>query len=56
LKKFALISVSDKQDVEFLARELVNQNYSILATGNTAKVLTAAGIQVTEISNLTGFP
>lgn len=56
MKKFALISVSDKKNIENLARELIKFNYSILATGNTAKLLSSTGISVTEISSLTGFP
>lgn len=56
MKKSALLSVSDKSNIEHLAKELINHNYSILATGNTAKSLSSAGIEVTEVSDLTGFP
>jgi phosphoribosylaminoimidazolecarboxamide formyltransferase/IMP cyclohydrolase len=56
LKKIALISVSDKTNIKGLAKQLVQNNYSILATGNTAKLLKDDGIEVTEISNLTSFP
>lgn len=56
MKKFALLSVSDKKNIDNLARELIKFNYTILATGNTAKFLTSAGISVTEISSLTEFP
>jgi phosphoribosylaminoimidazolecarboxamide formyltransferase/IMP cyclohydrolase len=56
LKKLALISVSDKTNIKEFAGELVELNYSIIATGNTAKVLNEAGVEVTEISSLTGFP
>ena len=56
MKKLALISVSDKTNVEGLAKQLVKNNYSIVATGNTAKLLKGNGIEVTEISNITSFP
>ena len=56
MEKLALISVSDKTNIKEFTEELVNLNYKIIATGNTAKVLREAGIEVTEISTLTGFP
>jgi phosphoribosylaminoimidazolecarboxamide formyltransferase/IMP cyclohydrolase len=56
LKKLALISVSDKNNILEFAQSLVQLNYDIIATGNTAKVLSNAGIAVKEISSLTGFP
>jgi phosphoribosylaminoimidazolecarboxamide formyltransferase/IMP cyclohydrolase len=56
LKKFALISVSDKTGIVQFAKELVNLNYEILATGNTAKVIRDNKIPCTEISNFTSFP
>ncbi|MDR3625411.1 MAG: bifunctional phosphoribosylaminoimidazolecarboxamide formyltransferase/IMP cyclohydrolase [Ignavibacteriaceae bacterium] len=56
MKKLALISVSDKTNIKEFAGELVKLNYSIIATGNTAKMLNEAGVEVTEISSLTGFP
>lgn len=56
MKKAALLSVSDKRNIVYLSQSLVDQNYTILATGNTAKVLNNEGIPVTEISNFTGFP
>ena len=56
MKKLALISVSDKTNIKEFAGELVKLNYSIIATGNTAKMLSESGVEVTEISSLTGFP
>ena len=56
MKKLALLSVSDKTNINHFARELINNNYTILATGNTAKLLSSSGLEVTEISDLTGFP
>ena len=56
MKKSALLSVSDKTNIEILAGGLINNGYSIFATGNTAKLLSSKGFEVTEISSLTGFP
>lgn len=56
MKKLALISVSDKSNILDFANELINLNYDIIATGNTAKLLKENNIHVTEISTLTGFP
>ena len=39
-RKLALISVSDKTDIDKIAKELINNNYDILSTGGTAKFLT----------------
>jgi len=56
LKKLALISVSDKTNIVDFAKDLVNNGYDLIATGNTAKQLLHNNISVTEISTLTGFP
>ena len=56
MKKLALISVSDKTKIVDFAKGLVKNGYQIIATGNTAKVLSENRITVTEISSLTGFP
>ena len=56
MNKLALISVSDKKNIFEFASALRDQNYDIIATGNTAKLLIEEGIQVKEISDLTGFP
>ena len=55
-KRRALISVSDKTNVITLAEALVNQGFTIVSTGGTAKHLQAAGIAVTQVSDVTGFP
>jgi phosphoribosylaminoimidazolecarboxamide formyltransferase/IMP cyclohydrolase len=52
----ALISVSDKHGVVELARDLASLGVAILSTGGTAKLLSEAGIAVTEVSQHTGFP
>ncbi|MHB8904711.1 MAG: bifunctional phosphoribosylaminoimidazolecarboxamide formyltransferase/IMP cyclohydrolase [Melioribacteraceae bacterium] len=56
MKKFALISVSDKTAVIDFARELNSLEYQILATGNTFKLLSENKIDCLEIRDFTGFP
>jgi len=52
----ALISVSDKSGIADLARELVGLGVRILSTGGTFKTLSAEGIEVVDVSDVTGFP
>src|SRR5713226_1592405 len=52
----ALISVSDKTGVGEFARALRNFGVEIISTGGTAKTLRDAGIEVRDVSNVTGFP
>jgi len=52
----ALISVSDKTGIVDFARELTRFNVEIISTGGTAKALRDAGINVRDISEITGFP
>src|SRR5215208_8413001 len=54
--KRALISVSDKTGIIDFARELKHFNVEIISTGGTAKALRDAGIEVRDISDVTGFP
>ncbi|MCP5063702.1 MAG: bifunctional phosphoribosylaminoimidazolecarboxamide formyltransferase/IMP cyclohydrolase [Ignavibacteriae bacterium] len=56
MKKLALISVSNKENLTFLGENLVLNNYEILATGNTAKVLRENDIACQDVSDYTGFP
>ncbi len=56
MKKYALISVSDKTKIVEFAEALVKNNYEILATGKTASLLLENKIDCTEISNFTSFP
>lgn len=55
-KKRAIISVSDKTGCVEFARALCELGYEVLSTGGTAKAIAAAGIEVTEVSSITGFP
>ncbi len=54
--KQALISVSDKTGVVELAQGLRQFGVTILSTGGTANLLKNAGVDVTEVSDYTGFP
>lgn len=56
MKKFALISVSDKRNIVEFAQTLNHHNYQILATGNTARLLLENKIDCIEISDYTSFP
>lgn len=56
MKKYAVISVSDKTGIVDFARGISDLGYTILATGNTARLLTENHIECTEISSFTGFP
>ena len=52
----ALISVSDKTGIVDFARELKDFGVEIISTGGTAKALRQAGIEVRDVSEVTGFP
>lgn len=52
----ALISVSDKRGVLEFARELSALGVKLLSTGGTASLLREAGLEVTDVSEHTGFP
>ncbi len=52
----ALVSVSDKSGIVEFCLGLQQLGIEILSTGGTAKLLTSAGISVTEVSDYTGFP
>ncbi len=54
--KRALLSVSDKTGIVELAKTLKEMNCEIISTGGTMKVLEEAGMEVTEISKVTGNP
>jgi phosphoribosylaminoimidazolecarboxamide formyltransferase/IMP cyclohydrolase len=52
----ALISVTDKDGVVDFASGLAGRGVEIIASGGTARAIKEAGIEVTEISEVTGFP
>jgi phosphoribosylaminoimidazolecarboxamide formyltransferase / IMP cyclohydrolase len=52
----ALISVSDKRGIVSFAEGLIALGWELISTGGTATALRAAGISVTTVENVTGFP
>src|SRR5438132_8342880 len=52
----ALLSVSDKRGIVDLGRGLVSRGFDLVSTGGTARTLAAAGLPVTNVSDVTGFP
>ncbi len=54
--KNALISVSDKTGIVELAKKISELGFNIISTGGTAKLLKESGLEVTNVSDLTGFP
>ncbi|WP_424447163.1 bifunctional phosphoribosylaminoimidazolecarboxamide formyltransferase/IMP cyclohydrolase [Microbacterium arborescens] len=52
----ALISVSDKTDLLPLARALAGAGVEIVSTGGSAALLRDAGLTVTDVADVTGFP
>ena len=52
----ALISVSDKSGVVEFAQRLRSAGWEIIATGGTMKLLREKGVEVINISDVTGFP
>jgi phosphoribosylaminoimidazolecarboxamide formyltransferase/IMP cyclohydrolase len=54
--KRALLSVSDKSGIIELAKALHENGVELISTGGTYKTIDQAGIPVTEVSEVTGFP
>lgn len=54
--KRALISVSNKQGLDFFAKQLHTLGVDIISTGNTAQFIKALGIPVRDVSEITGWP
>ncbi len=54
--KRALISVTDKSGLEELGRFLSHGGVELVSTGGTRKALMEAGLKVTSVSDVTGFP
>lgn len=54
--KRALLSVSDKTGIAEFARGLESLGVKIISTGGTAKILRGVGIEVTDVSEVTGCP
>jgi phosphoribosylaminoimidazolecarboxamide formyltransferase/IMP cyclohydrolase len=52
----AILSVSDKTGLVELARGLSTLGVELVSTGGTARAISAAGIPVVNVSDVTGFP
>ncbi len=56
MKRRAFLSVSDKTGLVPFARGLEACGYEVVRTGGTEKTLHQAGVPVTNVSDITGFP
>lgn len=56
MAKRALLSVSDKSGIVDFAKGLIELGFEIVSTGGTKRALTEAGLPVTGVSDITGFP
>ena len=54
--KRALVSLSDKSNIEILLNIIKKYNIEVLSTGGTAKLLRENNIKVSDVSDYTGFP
>lgn len=54
--KRALVSVTDKKNLDVFAKALSARGVEILASGGTAKAIRDAGIPVIDVSDITAFP
>src|SRR4051812_44996272 len=52
----ALLSVSDKTGIIDVGRGLIARGFELVSTGGTARALADAGLDVTNVSDVTGFP
>jgi len=52
----ALLSVYDKSGIVELATALVKLGWELISSGGTAKVLSEAGVHVTDVADVTGLP
>ena len=53
--KRALISVSDKTNLEFFVKKLCSLGVEIISTGGSARFISALGINVKTVDEVTGF-
>ena len=56
MSKRAILSVYDKTGLVDFARGLADLGWELYSTGNTQRAIAAAGLEVTAVSDLTGFP
>jgi phosphoribosylaminoimidazolecarboxamide formyltransferase/IMP cyclohydrolase len=56
MKRRALLSVYDKNGIIELGQFLVKEGWELVSTGGTSKAFKEAGLPVTDVSSITGFP
>ncbi|HIF05385.1 MAG TPA: hypothetical protein EYQ64_00070 [Gemmatimonadetes bacterium] len=56
MKPRALLSVSDKSGITDFAKSLIDVGWEVLSTGGTARTIREAGLDVTDVSEVTGHP
>lgn len=56
MSRRALISVSNKEGLIGFAKQLVEVGFELVSTGGTSRALKEAGLAVTDIDSVTGFP
>jgi len=54
--KTALVSVSDKTNLEALSKFFIKNKVKVISTGGTSKELEKLGVEVTPVEKVTGFP
>ncbi|MDG2148294.1 MAG: bifunctional phosphoribosylaminoimidazolecarboxamide formyltransferase/IMP cyclohydrolase [Planctomycetota bacterium] len=52
----ALLSVTDKTGITDFAQGLADRDFEVVSTGGTARAIREAGVPVTDIAEITGFP
>lgn len=55
-QKIALISVYDKEGIANFAKSLIDLGWKIISSGGTAKHLNDAGVETTDVADITGMP
>ena len=56
LRRRALLSVTDKTGIAEFAQGLAERDFEVVSTGGTAAAIRDAGVDVTDVSEVTGFP
>ena len=56
MKRRAFLSVSDKTGLVPFAKGLAECGFELVSTGGTERALKEAGVPVTNVSDITGFP
>src|SRR5215204_6506353 len=52
----ALVSVSDKTELALISQALVDAGVELVSTGSTRRTIAEAGLPVTSVEEVTGFP